>query len=161
MTTKLKVLLLFSHAVVLFVGFGIGIYLSIYAQEGVKMTSQGAMISHYGVLVDIQRNEGNRDAYRKSLLAYLGILNDIINHPSKFFDVKTTSTDKMLVYERLSRLEREDDNLESADKYMDLAVETCAGTGWRDCSRYKITKVSQKIEENGMVLPKNKEGKTP
>ena len=102
-----------------------------------------------------RRNEGNRDAYRKSLIAYLDVLDDIIKRPSEFFDAKTSSVDKMLIYERLSRLEREAGNMKAADGYMDSAVQTCGNTGWKDCSIEKITKISSKLEEHGLISPKS------
>jgi hypothetical protein len=153
----MKVVLILTHVVVLAVGFVAGVFSSFarYANEGMKMTSQGAMISHYGLRVDVQRNEGDRDAYRKALIAYLGVLDDIIKHPSEFFDPKTTSVDKMLVYERLSRLEQEDNNTKKADDYKKLAVQTCGNTGWKDCSVDRITRISKKIEENGLISPKS------
>src|SRR6266480_2295959 len=143
MTRKMKITLVLSHLGVLAIGLFAGSFSKFakYAGEGMKMTSQGAMISHYGLLVDIQRNEGDRDAYRKALIPYLGVLDDIIKHPTEFFDAKTTSVDKMLIYERLSRLEREAGNTKAADDYLASAVKTCANTGWKDCSIEKITKV--------------------
>lgn len=157
MTRKAKIVLTITHIVVLAIGIVVGFYsrFAELAGEGMKMTSQGAMISHYGLRVDIQRNEGDRDAYRNALIAYLGVLDDIIKHPSEFFDPKTTSVDKLLVYERLSRLERESNNPKKADEYISLAVQTCGNTGWKDCSIERITKVSKKLEENGMVSPKS------
>lgn len=151
MTIRTKVVLTITHIVVLAIGIVVGAKL---AGEGMKMTSQGAMISHYGLRVDIQRNEGDRDAYRKALIAYLGILDDIIQHPSDFFDPNTTAVDKMFVYERLSRLEKEANNSKKADEYMSLAVQTCGSTGWKDCSIERINKVSKKLEESGLVSPK-------
>ena len=157
MTRKIKVILVFSHIGILGIGLIVGFYSKYakYAGEGMRMTSQGAMISHYGLRVDIQRNEGDRDAYRKALIAYLGVLDDIIKHPTEFFDAKTTSVDKMLIYERLSRLEREAGNGKAADDYMNSAIQTCGNTGWRDCTTEKISKVSRKLEENGLISPKS------
>lgn len=151
MTRKMKIVLFFTHVAVLAVGLVAGFYSSFYAQEGMKMSSQMAMISHYGLRVDVQRNEGDRDAYRKSLITYLGVLDDIFKHPSQIFDAKTTSVDKMLIYERLSRLERESGNVRAADDYMNSAIQTCGNTGWKDCSFEKITNISKKLEEKGLI----------
>jgi hypothetical protein len=160
MTRKMKVVLIITHVAVLAIGLVAGFYSSFahYAREGMKMTSQGAMISHYGLRVDIQRNKGDRDAYRNSLIAYLGIMDDILKHPSEFFTAKTTSVDIMLIYERLARLEREAGNAKAADDYMNLAVQTCGNTGWKDCSNEKITRISREIEEKSLIPPKSSEG---
>ncbi len=157
MTRKMKLILILTHLAVFAAGFVLGVFSSFtrYAKEGMKMTSQGAMISHYGLMVDLQRNEGDRDAYRKALIAYLGVLDDIIKHPSEFFDAKTTSVDKMLIYERLSRLERDAGNVKASDDYMKSALQTCSNTGWKDCSVEKITKISKKLEENSLISPKS------
>jgi hypothetical protein len=155
MTRKMKIVFTLTHLAVLTVGVVLGLSVDRYAQEGMKMSSQMAMISHYGLRVDIQRNEGDHDAYRKSLITYLGVLDDIFKHPSAIFDAKTTSVDKMLIYERLSRLEREAGNAKTADEYMNSAVQTCSNTGWKDCSIEKITRISKKMEENGLVSPKS------
>jgi len=149
--------LVLTHVAVLAIGYVAGIYSSFarYAKEGLNMASQGAMISHYGLMVDAQRNEGDRDAYRKALIAYLGILDDIIKHPSEFFQPKTTSVDKMFIYERLSQLEREAGNAKAADDYMHSAIHTCGDTGWKDCSVERITSISRKMEEKSLIPPKS------
>jgi len=162
MAKKMKVILLLTHIAVLGIGFVEGIFSPFVKlmREGVMMTTQGGIISHYASLVDVARNEGNRDAYKKSLLAFLAVLEEINKQPSKVFDTKTTSIDKVLVYERLSRLEREAGNSKAADDYMNLAVQTCGKSGLKDCSNEKITTISKKMEEKSMFSPKSKEGST-
>jgi hypothetical protein len=61
----------------------------------------------------------------------------------------------MLIYERLSRLEKEAGNAKAADDYMNLAIQTCGNTGWKDCSIENITRISRKIEEESLVPPKS------
>ena len=57
MTRKMKMILILTHVVVLAVGFVAGVFSSFanFAKEGMMMTSQGAMISHYGLMVDVQK----------------------------------------------------------------------------------------------------------
>ena len=150
MTRRMKVALVFSHVAVLAIGFAAGVFSPIVRvlRDGLLMTSQGAAIAHYAALVDIQRDEGDRDAYRKSLIAFLGVLDDVAKHPSEFFDSKTTATDMMLIYARLSTLEKEAGNAEASDAYAKLAVDTCARTGWKDCSIERIQKISRRMEES-------------
>lgn len=162
MTRKMKVVLIFTHIAVLAVGLVVGFYSSFVksAQESTKMASQVAMISHYAILVDVARNDGDRDAYKKSLLAFLTVLEEIIKQPSQLFDAKTTFTDEVFVYERLSRLERETVNTKAAEDYLRLAVQTCGKSGLKDCSVEKISTISKKIEESSMIPPKIKENST-
>jgi hypothetical protein len=157
MTRKLKIVLVFTHLAFLAIGFVAGLYSSFakYAQESMNMSSQMAMISHYSMMVDAQRNEGDRDAYRKSLITYLNVMDDIFKHPTKIFDVKTTSVDKMLILERLSRLEREAGNAKAADDYMKSAIQSCGNAGWKDCSIEKISDISRKLEEKSLIPPKS------
>ena len=159
MTKKMKVIFLLTHIAALGIGYVLGVFSpgAKYMKEGAMMATQGGMISHYASLVDITRNNGDRDAYKKSLLAFLAVLEEIIKQPSEFFDAKTTSTDKVFVYERLSRLERESGNAKAADDYMNLAVQTCGKSGLKDCSIEKIITLSKKIEESSMISPKSKE----
>ena len=158
MTKRMKVILLFTHIAVLGIGFVVGTC-SPFAKlmrEGVMMTTQGGMISHYASLVDVAREEGSRDAYKKSLLVFLTVLEDINKHPTEFFDEKTTSTDMMLIFERLSRLEREADNVKAADNYMNLAIQTCGKSGIKKCTAEKVSSISKKLEENSMFPPNEK-----
>lgn len=87
MTKKTKIMLIFSHIAVLSIGFVVGLYSSFTkdAKEVMRMSSQAAMISHYGLLVDTQRNEGDRDAYKKALITYLGVLDETFKHPTALF----------------------------------------------------------------------------
>jgi hypothetical protein len=158
----MKVLFVISHVSILAVGFAAGVFSPIarVLREGLLMTSQGVAIAHYATLVDIQRNEGDQDAYRKSLIAFLGVLNDVAKHPSEFFDSKTTSIDMMLTYERLSTLEKEAGNSEASDAYMKLALTTCGRTGWKDCSIARIQRISRKMEESSLIRPTEAKGST-
>jgi hypothetical protein len=161
MTKKMKMVMVLTHVAVLAVGFMVGVFSSFarYANEGMKMTSQGAMISHYASLVDVAKRHGDQNAYKKSLLAFSSVLDEIIKHPSEFFDAKTTSTDKVFVCERLSRIARETGNTKEADDYMNLAVQTCGQSGLKNCSIEKITMISKKLEENSMFQPKDKDSR--
>ncbi len=155
MTRRMKVVLVFSHVSVLAIGFAAGVFSPIVRvlREGLLMTSQGAAIAHYSTLVDIQRNEGDRDAYRKSLIAFLAVLDDVAKHPSEFFDRNTTATDMMLIYARLSTLEKEAGNAVASDAYAKLAVDTCGHTGWKDCSIERIQTISRRMEESSLIKP--------
>lgn len=162
MTKKMKVIFLLTHIAALGIGYVLGVFSpgAKYMKEGAMLATQGGMISHYASLVDVARNNGDRDAYKKSLLAFLAVLEEIIKQPSEFFDAKTTSTDKVFVFERISRLEREVGNAKAADDYMNLAVQACGKSGLKDCSFEKLTELSKKIEESSMFPPKSKEGNT-
>jgi hypothetical protein len=162
MTRKIKIVLVFTHLVLLGIGFVAGLYSSFpkYAQESMNISSQMAMISHYSMMVDAQRNEGNRDAYRESLITYLNVMDDIFKHPTKIFDGKTISVDKMLILERLSRLEREAGNAKAADDYMKSEIQSCGNAGWKDCSVEKISDISRKLEEKSMIPPKSPKSET-
>ncbi len=155
MTRRMKVLLVFSHVAILAIGFAAGVFspMAGVLRQGLLMTSQGAAIAHYATWVDIQRTEGDRDAYRKSLIAYLGVLDDVAKHPSAFFDSKITTFDIVLTYERLSRLEKEAGNADASDAYRKLAVDTCGHTGWKDCSIERIQKISRRMEEGSLIKP--------
>jgi hypothetical protein len=154
MTNKMKIALIFTHLSVLTVGVVLGLTVDRYAQEGMKMSSQMAMISHYSLMVDAQRNEGDRDAYRKVMITYLNVLDDIFKHPSKISDAKTTSVDKMLILERLSRLESEAGNAKAANDYRNSAIQSCGNAGWKDCSFDRISNISRKLEEKSLIPPK-------
>jgi len=162
MTKKTKIMLIFSHIAILSVGFAVGLYSSFTkdAKEVMRMSSQAAIISHYGLLVDTQRNEGDRDAYKKALLKYLGVLEEIFKQPTALFDAKSTSVDKMLIFERLSRLEREAGNEKASKDYMNSAIQTCGNTGWKDCSMQNISAISRKLEAQGMIPPKSSKSET-
>ncbi len=162
LTKTMKIVLVFTHLAVLTIGIFAGFYSSFakYAQESMNMSSQMAMTSHYSLMVDAQRNEGDRDAYRKALITYLNVLDDIFEHPSKIFDAKTTSVDKMLVLERLSRLESQEGNAKAANDYMNSAIKSCGKAGWKDCSFEKISDISRKLEEKSLIPPKTAKSNT-
>lgn len=162
MTKKMKIILILANSVVFAVGFVAGAF-SPFAKlitEGSKMTTQGDMISHYATLADVARSHGDQDAYKKSLIAFLTILNDVNKRPSELFDTKLTSTDIAFTYERLSRLERESGNEKAADAYLNKAVQACGQSGLKDCSVEKLSSISKKLEENSMYSSKVKESKT-
>jgi hypothetical protein len=162
MTRKMKILLIFTHLALLFVGVVAGIIspLGKLTREYVMMTSQGNMIGHFAALTDVTRNHGDREAYKKALLVYLSVLDEVNKHPSEFFDTKITSTDKAFVYERLSRLERESGNAKSADDYLNLAVQACGKSGMKDCSVEKLSLISKRMEESSMFSSPKKDTKT-
>jgi hypothetical protein len=161
MTKKMKFTLLLSHLILLGVGLIVGTFwpLGKLTREYVMMTSQGNMIGHFAALTDVTRSHGDREAYKKSLLAYLSVLDDVNKHPSEFFDTKITSTDKAFVYEKLSRLERESGNATGADDYLNLAVQACRESGMKDCSIEKISLISKKMEGSSMVSSKKEDTK--
>jgi len=154
MNRKIKVTLILvaTHTAVLVIGLFAGFNSSVTknVSEAMQWTSQGAMISHYSQMTDIARSEGDRDAYKKSLIAFSAVLDDVAKKPSVLFDAKTTSTDKTFTYERLSRLEKESGNGKVAEDYLKLAVDACGRSILKDCSVDKITKISKKLESNSM-----------
>jgi len=161
MTKKMKIILILTFIAVFAVGFVVGAF-SPFAKlmaKVMKMTSQGSMISHYATLTDVARSHGDRDAYKKSLMSFLAVLNDVNKHPSEFFDTKTTSTDIAFTYERLSRIERELGNDKKADDYMNKAVQACGQSGLKDCSVEKLSSISKKLEENSIFSSKEKDTK--
>jgi hypothetical protein len=115
-----------------------------------QWATQGAMISHYSQMTEIARSKGDRDAYKKSLVTFLTILDDVAKKPSELFDTKTTATDTAFTYERLSRLEKEAGNAKTAEDYLKLSVEACGKSVMKDCSPEKISKITKKLDESGL-----------
>ena len=152
------VLLLCSHLLVALLVVSVSSWW--HARELAEQTRQNnAMLSHvmlisrHAAVVDMQRLHAYPEGYRDALLLYSNVLDQTRQIKAPIFSEKAYATDKALTFERLSRVERELGNPEQAERYFAKAQEFCAKTGWQDCSRENLTKISRQLEQFNLFDP--------
>ncbi|WP_148665383.1 hypothetical protein [Sulfurifustis variabilis] len=144
--TKL-ILLLLSH-VLFAVGGGVLGYL---AHEklvsSIAFVDEVALVSRAATYVDIQRAQGSTKDYKAALLAYLEVLEKYRHEPSVLFTERVHSVDKTLAYVRLARVAEAEGNRTEVASYSKNAVASCAGTGWKDCSKEKLWAITARLDK--------------
>ena len=119
-------------------------------EESADFYSHTVLVSHYSALVDVQRNNAGPEGYREALLIFSDVLDETKEMDSFMFSEYAYSVDKALTFERLSRVEKELGNIQKSEEYLDLAIEHCEGTGWKSCTKEKLSEISAKLEQNGL-----------
>ena len=114
------------------------------------MFQSGVLITHYGMVANMQRVYGGPNEYRASLLAVSEALDQAKelypNNP--LHSEKSYCTDKMLVYTRLARLEEEQDNIDQFEQYKGEATKWCRSVPWRNCNWEFLMEVTTKFDKN-------------
>jgi len=132
-------------------GYLLGVQSAIQdATKTITFLSNARLFSWYSAYAEAQHAYAGDTEYKEALLGFLKLLEEYKDSNDVLYTAKAYSMDKTLTYERLSRLERKLGNQEKSTEYMKLAISTCPGTGWKDCSTEKIQMISKRLEEGGM-----------
>lgn len=144
--TKL-VMLVISHVLFAVAGAVLGYLAHEKLVSSIAFVDEVALVSRAATHVDIQRAQGGTKDYKAALLAYIEVLEKYRHEPSVLFTERTHFIDKSLAYVRLARVAEAEGNRIEADSYSKSAVASCAGTGWKDCSKEKLWSVAAQLDE--------------
>jgi hypothetical protein len=153
---KKKLILTFTHIVAVLLGAAVvvvwfGLNTKKIITEGNAMMTQMALMSRYSTYVDVMHTNGTKEEYKEALINFLTATDEAVKQPSSFYDKKMQARDKTLIYERLSKLEKEMGNNRKAEEYFKLATENCNNGGFKTCSRDYITIMSRKHEDKSFT----------
>ncbi len=151
-------LLVLSYVLAISTGAAAGYLFAVQfaVQDAIKtitFLSNARLFSWYSGYAEAQHAYAGDAEYKEALLSFLKLLNEYKDSNDILYTPKAHLMDKTLTYERLSRIEQKLGNQEKSAEYMKLAISTCPGTGWKDCSIEKIQMISKRLEESGMFRP--------
>lgn len=119
-------------------------------EDANNMLNQSAMLSRYNFYVEMQRANAPVEDYKKALITFVSVVDQAMEMQSPIDDTKILKTDKLLAYERLSRIEVGLGNKDAAQNYMEQAIGLCNELKWSDCSQDKINMLSEKLEQSSL-----------
>lgn len=153
--SKKIVLLICSHLLVASLCIGGFDYWFEYKARPVLAESNNMMhdmelINHYSMYASMQQVKGTLESYKEALELYSEALDYSKELQSPMFSENAYQTDKMLITVRLSKIERDQGNIQEADKLLEIAKEHCNATQIKDCTLEKIMFIERITGENNI-----------
>ena len=88
------------------------------------------------------------EGVRQALENYLAMLEKHKDDPDSFPSGEIAYADIVVTHARLARVAQKLGDAESARRHIELAIEACGKTRWKQCSEEEIISVSKRLEKN-------------
>lgn len=119
-----------------------------YGTKAALIAQDLTAIANYSFYTDIQFKNAEYPEAKEALLNFIKLLEDSKDSKDPMISESILTFDKMLAYGRLAQLTRKNGHEAEAKKFMDLAVEECNRTSWKDCSDEKVEHVLSTMERS-------------
>lgn len=115
------------------------------------LTASMAEEMHNLELYAEQLRNANCEGAKRAIIDHLSMIEKYKNIEGSLSSGKTYFMDKMLDHTRLSVIENHLGNKQLSEEHMDIALESCKGLQWKECTEEKLLYFERRIDEKNPI----------